>query len=348
MRRPRPPGSARRAAPWRPRRPPRSGRRTGPAAGGPSRCAGRARRAGEPAQDDVADRAGEHVHRLVDEHVVGAADAADARRGAAARAGRRGDDHVVGGTVAQHRGGLAGEGGVDGLALGAVLPAGPPRRWPGRPARPCTERWPQKCMPPSSSHSAHSSDMTSPSPMTSCTLSSPQPSPDLLADLRLAEAGFAAAEQRSHAQRGGVRPGQLAAPVGQVGAERAGGQHRGRLQARDRPDDLLGGAPADPGQGRADAPEPVGVGQTARHPRQADQVGDDVVVADPGGVEAGGDPVTPDLEVGGGQGEVEGIAGGARGGQDLGDAGQGDGLVAPERLPGRPAPAGRRGARPWW
>jgi hypothetical protein len=53
--------------------------------------------------DDLADRAREDVHPADDQHVVGAADAADPRAGAATRTRARLHDHVVAGAEAQER-----------------------------------------------------------------------------------------------------------------------------------------------------------------------------------------------------------------------------------------------------
>ena len=54
--------------------------------------------------------------------------------------------------------------------------------------------------------------------------------PDLLPDLGLAEAGLAAAEELAHPEGGGGDPDQVLAVVGQVGAERGGGEDGADLQ----------------------------------------------------------------------------------------------------------------------
>ena len=78
--------------------------------------------AGEAMQHQIADGGGEHVHALVDEHVVGAPVAADARARAAAGAAGADDLRMVARAVANEWRRLARERGVDDFAGRAVAP----------------------------------------------------------------------------------------------------------------------------------------------------------------------------------------------------------------------------------
>ena len=129
---------------------------------------------------------------------------------------------MVGGAVTQHWGRLAGEGGVDGLAVGAVRPG--QHRAAGRvdqldhdrPLAAEVHAAPGFALGPQQGHHvAEAHDLAG-------AVQAPAPD-DLVADLRLAHARLAAAEQRADSERGGVLAGQFLAPVGQVGAERGGG-----------------------------------------------------------------------------------------------------------------------------
>jgi hypothetical protein len=76
---------------------------------------------GREARHHLAHRGGKEVDAAHDQHVVGAADAAHPRRGAAAGAGPGRDADVVAAAEAQERRRLVAQVGVDELALGAVL-----------------------------------------------------------------------------------------------------------------------------------------------------------------------------------------------------------------------------------
>ena len=119
--------------------------------------------------DDIAERRREDIDAAHDQHVVGAADAADARRRAAAGAGarsRRGHDRGCGsGEAAPPRGG------------DACRRARPRRRPRSAPARrssgSISSKWtkprPLKCMPCCASHSPQSEAAMSPMPIASVT-----------------------------------------------------------------------------------------------------------------------------------------------------------------------------------
>ena len=125
--------------------------------------------AGAKAADDLAHRGREDVDAAHDQHVVGAADAAHPRRGAAAgaAAGVRAD--MVAAAEAQERRGA--------LARDGCRRARPRRRPRADAAAPVSgsisSKWtkprPEKCMPPCSSHSPQSETAMSPIPIASVT-----------------------------------------------------------------------------------------------------------------------------------------------------------------------------------
>ena len=90
---------------------------------------------GRERADDLADRGREDVDAADDQHVVGAADAADARAGAPARARARADLDVVARAEAQQRRGAVAQVGEHELAGRAVLERRARRRSRGRSAR---------------------------------------------------------------------------------------------------------------------------------------------------------------------------------------------------------------------
>ena len=128
--------------------------------------------------DDLADGGREDVDAAHDQHVVGAADAAQPRRGAAARAGRGPDLDMVAGAETQQRRSPVTQMREHEFAARAVLHAD---RGPGLADR-SSSAWtmprPPRCMPFWCSHSPHSETPMSPMPIASVTLA-PQPSSSL-------------------------------------------------------------------------------------------------------------------------------------------------------------------------
>ena len=204
--------------------------------------------AGANALIDLAERRREDVDAAHDQHVVGAADAADARRRPPAGAAPGPQLDMVAAAEAEKRRGLAVEMGVDQLALGAVGERRAAAPLSGSISSKWTRPRPLKCMPCCSSHSPQSETAMSPIPIASVTCA-PQARSSLRAHRRLAAARLAGDHDPLDAGRGGVEAA-LARPFGEV--ERVGGRqrHRLRLEQPDGAHQPVGVAAADRDDGR--------------------------------------------------------------------------------------------------
>ena len=129
---------------------------------------------GEPA-DDLANRRREDVDAADDQHVVGAADAADARRRAPARAGARPDLDVVARAEPQERRGPVAQVREHELAASRRRAARSASPVSGSISSAWTKPRAPRCMPACSSHSPQSDGPMSPIPIASVTRA-PQPS----------------------------------------------------------------------------------------------------------------------------------------------------------------------------
>src|ERR1700722_13022362 len=251
---------------------------------------------GESAQNDVANSARKNVHRLVDKHVVRAADAPDLGRSSAASTRGRHHDHMIGRAITQGWCSLALERRVNRLALSPILPsdARPSRRIDkfhrNGALRIEVHPAPFLALAPKRGH--HIADAHA--------LSDVRRSPasgNLRTNLRLTQAWLSAAHKLANAQFRRRTADQLMAMIGQINAERCSRKNGRSLKSRQRPQNPLRREAAEPGKHGADAPKSVGIGQPASHHRQSDQMGNDVLRTKPTRKKDVGNSVAPNIEI---------------------------------------------------
>ena len=204
---------------------------------------------GREAADHLADRGGEDVDAADDQHVVGAADAADARAGAAARARascapRRG--RACGSAAAARRGGAGGSARARRSRRPRSARASPVS---GSISSGWTKPWAPRCMPSCCSHSPHSETPMSPMPIASVTRA-PQPSSSLARNAGSPPPGSPATSTRSTLEPVEVEPLARGRRRTTASVTTASGS-----QQLDRLDQPLGVAGADRDVGEAEAVE---------------------------------------------------------------------------------------------
>ncbi len=251
---------------------------------------------GRERADDLAERRGEDVDAADDQHVVGAADAANPRRGAAAGAAAGPQPDMVAAPEAEERHGLLGEMRVDELALGAV------GERHGRPGVGVD----QLEMDQAAAAEMHAALLGAFAPQRGRDVADPHRLGDrraprfleLLPHRRLAAAGLAGDEQLRDARRACV-DAALARPLGEVERIGRGQRHGVRLEEPDRGHQPFGIAAAD--RDVRDAEETEGVEGDAGDERTG-AIGGDQAVATPdaaGGIGARRDAGPVDDVVGG-------------------------------------------------
>ena len=280
--------------------------------------------------DHLAHGRREHVHATHDQHVVGAADAAHPRPGAAARAGAGAHRDVVARAESQQRSGLVGEVRQHQLAAGAVVHRN------GRPRL----RVDQLRMDETARAQVHAVLPLALAPQRHAQvadahrLGHPRPPAPLqhLAEGRLAAARLARDQHPPHAL-GGQVDAAIGRPLDQVGGVGRRQHRRLRPQQLDRQHQALAVAGADRDVGEADAIER---GQRCTGHERPGVVGrhDSLAGGDAGRGVAPGRPGHPVVKIGNGQRDVAGSAGGTAGGVDAYDLLPLDAEVRADRVGG--------------